>query len=137
MKNEITNVVGGLIVKDKKILICQRSKDSQHSLKWEFPGGKIKSQEDTESALKRELKEELNIEISQNQFLCDYYFDYKDLNKRVHLYFYLVSEFSQDMKNTIHEQMKWIEINELSHYDFLEGDEEVIQKILDNGIKIY
>ena len=41
------------------------------------------------------------------------------------------------MKNTIHEQMKWIEINELSHYDFLEGDEEVIQKILDNGIKIY
>ena len=59
------------------------------------------------------------------------------MNKKIHLYFYLITKFDNDIINTIHEKLKWIEIQELSNYDFLEGDYEIIQKIINNDITIY
>ena len=56
-------VVGGLIYQNKKILICQRKEDGDHPLKWEFPGGKLKNYENNQEALKRELKEETQLEL--------------------------------------------------------------------------
>ena len=137
MKNRIINVVGGLILKKNKILICQRKKDDEHPLKWEFPGGKILINENAEKALIREINEELKIDILAYEFLEDYIFEYKNLSKKIHLYFYLITKFTNDLKITIHKQVKWIEIKELSDYDFLEGDHEIIQKIVSNDIKIY
>ena len=126
-----------MILDKNKILICQRTGDSDHPLKWEFPGGKTLVDESTEKALIREIREELKINILEFKFLHDYIFEYKSLNKKIHLYFYLITKFSNDIINTIHEQLKWIEIQELSNYDFLEGDYEIIQKIINNDIKIY
>ena len=137
MKNKIVNVVGGLILKKDKVLICQRGEDDDHPLKWEFPGGKILVDENVEEALKREINEELKIDISEYKFLYDYIFEYKNLSKKVHLYFYLITKFTKDLKNVVHKQVKWIEIKELSNYDFLDGDYEIIQKIISNDIKIY
>ena len=137
MRSKAINVVGGLILYKNKILICQRTKDCDHPLKWEFPGGKTLVDESTEKALIREIREELKINIIEYKFLHDYVFEYKNLNKKIHLYFYLITKFSNDIINTIHEQLKWIEIQELSNYDFLEGDYEIIQKIINNDIKIY
>ena len=137
MRSKAINVVGGLILDKNKILICQRTGDSDHPLKWEFPGGKTLVDESTEKALIREIREELKINIIEYKFLHDYVFEYKNLNKKIHLYFYLITKFSNDIINTIHEQLKWIEIQELSNYDFLEGDYEIIQKIINNDIKIY
>ena len=136
MRSKSINVVGGLILYKNKILICQRTKDCDHPLKWEFPGGKTLVDESTENALIREIKEELKINIQEYKFLYDYIFEYKSLNKKIHLYFYLITKFDNDIINTIHEQLKWIEIQELSNYDFLEGDYEIIQKIINNDIKI-
>ena len=137
MRSKEINVVGGLILHKNKILICQRKKDCDHPLKWEFPGGKTLVNESTEKALIREIKEELKIDTLEYKFLHDYIFEYKNLNKKIHLNFYLITKFSNDIINTIHEQVKWIEIHDLSNYDFLEGDYEIIQKIINNDIKIY
>jgi len=136
MKNKNLLVVGGLIVKKNKILICQRSSDNEHPLKWEFPGGKIKIQEEPYQAIKREINEELKITIKNPIYLCDYIFDYQDFGKKVKLFFFLINEYSGEILNTIHNQLKWIEIKQLSDYDFLEGDHEIIQKILKNDLKI-
>ena len=100
-------------------------------------GGKTFVDESTENALTREIREELKIDILEYKFLYDYVFEYKNLNKKIHLHFYLITKFSNDIINTVHEQLKWIEIQELSNYDFLEGDYEIIQKIINNDIKIY
>jgi 8-oxo-dGTP diphosphatase len=129
-------VVGGLIVKKNKILICQRSSDNEHPLKWEFPGGKVKNQEEPQQALKRELNEELKITIEQPIYLCDYMFEYLDLGKNVSLFFFLINEYSGEISNSVHNQLKWIEIKQLSDYDFLEGDHEIIKKILKNDLEI-
>ena len=63
MKNKIVNVVGGLILKKDKVLICQRGEDDDHPLKWEFPGGKILVDENVEEALIREINEELGVKV--------------------------------------------------------------------------
>ncbi len=52
-------VVAALILRDSRLLICQRKRGGTFPLKWEFPGGKVEPGEDLERALIRELAEEL------------------------------------------------------------------------------
>jgi 8-oxo-dGTP diphosphatase len=54
-------VAVGIVVRDNRVLICQRRKNSRYGLKWEFPGGKVKPRETPQECLVRELREELNI----------------------------------------------------------------------------
>jgi 8-oxo-dGTP diphosphatase len=55
-------VTAGVIIEQGKVLVTQRKEDSPHGLLWEFPGGKVKEGEEPREALRRELKEELDIE---------------------------------------------------------------------------
>jgi 8-oxo-dGTP diphosphatase len=132
INNQLTTVVGGLIYQNKKILICQRKKEGDHPLKWEFPGGKLKVFEENQEALKRELKEELNIEIIEMIFFDEYLYEYKELSKKLKLVFYQIFQFEGEMQNLVHHQLKWIDISNLSDYDFLEGDQKIIDKLIQN-----
>ena len=132
INNQLIAVVGGLIYQNKKILICQRKKEGDHPLKWEFPGGKLNDFEENQEALKRELKEELNIEIIEMSFFDEYLYEYKELSKKLKLVFYQIFQFEGEMQNLVHRQLKWIDISNLSDYDFLEGDQKIIDKLIQN-----
>jgi 8-oxo-dGTP diphosphatase len=56
-------VVAGLMTKEGCVLVSQRKEDSPHGGLWEFPGGKVMEGEEPREALRRELKEELDIEV--------------------------------------------------------------------------
>lgn len=56
-------VTAGVIIEQGKVLVTQRKEDSHQGLLWEFPGGKVKEGEEPREALRRELKEELDIEV--------------------------------------------------------------------------
>ena len=129
-------VVGGLIYQNKKILICQRKKEGDHPLKWEFPGGKLKDSENNKEALKRELKEELSIEINEMIFFDEYLYEYKKLSKNLKLVFFQIFQFEGEIQNKVHQQLKWIDISKLGDYDFLEGDLKIINKLMNNDPKI-
>jgi 8-oxo-dGTP diphosphatase len=131
-KNRI-NVVGGIIVDENKILIAQRSNQKDHPLKWEFPGGKIQENENPIEALKREIKEELSIDIKKSKFLLDYQYDYQDI-KKIHLYFYKIDEYVGKVKNIEHNQLLWIQRNHLEKLDFLDGDRMIIDHIQNSNI---
>ena len=135
MKIEQIKVVAGLILQNNKLLICQRPNFKDHPLKWEFPGGKIKNDETNEEALIREINEELSINIINYEELISYNFNYKDLNKKVFIYFYLVNNFSGKIINNFHKELKWIEIKVIREYDFLEGDLKIIDHISSNDFK--
>ncbi len=135
MKIEQIKVVAGLILQNNKLLICQRPNFKDHPLKWEFPGGKIKNDETNEEALIREINEELSINILNYEELISYSFNYKDLNKKVFIYFYLVNNFSGKVINNFHKELKWIEIKDIREYDFLEGDLKIIDHISSNDFK--
>ena len=57
-------VAAALIEEQGKILIGQRKETARHGLLWEFPGGKVKDEEEPRRALVRELKEELGVETT-------------------------------------------------------------------------
>ncbi len=56
-------VTAALTIEQGKLLVTQRKKDSSRGLLWEFPGGKVEEGEDPRGALRRELKEELDVEV--------------------------------------------------------------------------
>ena len=129
-------VVGGLIYQNEKILICQRKEEGDHPLKWEFPGGKLKDNENNQEALKRELKEELSIEINEMIYFDEYLYEYKKLSKILKLVFFQIFQFEGEIQNKVHQQLKWIDISKLGDYDFLEGDLKIINKLMNNDSNI-
>src|SRR5258708_24782317 len=86
-KQELT-VVAALILRDSKILVCQRRKDDTHSLQWEFPGGKMEAGETPEQALNRELREELGVESTIGRELFRARHSYRDSGPELQLIFF-------------------------------------------------
>lgn len=63
------HVVGAAIIRDSKCLVAQRSACATNPLKWEFAGGKVEPGEDPTEALRREIHEELGLEIQVGELL--------------------------------------------------------------------
>lgn len=121
-------VVAALIVKDGKILVCQRTKHQTMPLKWEFPGGKIEEGEQPREALRRELDEELGIDAIIGEEIACIRHEYRSGNS-VELRFYVVHEFRGELENRIFRDMKWAERTELPSFDFLEADLQLVSDV--------
>ncbi len=114
-------VVAALIVRDGRILVCQRTRHQVMPLKWEFPGGKIEEGEQPVDALRRELEEELGIEARIGDEVARLRHVYKG-GGAVELRFFEVREYSGEIENRIFRDVRWVERTELPGYDFLEAD---------------
>jgi 8-oxo-dGTP diphosphatase len=124
----VKRVVAALIVKDGKILVCQRTKHQSMPLKWEFPGGKIEEGEQPREALRRELDEELGIDAIIGEEIARIRHEYRSGNS-VELRFYVVHEFRGELENRIFRDMKWAERTELPSFDFLEADLKLVSDV--------
>jgi 8-oxo-dGTP diphosphatase len=120
--------VAALIVKDGKILVCQRTKHQTMPLKWEFPGGKIEEGEQPRDALRRELDEELGIDATIGHEVARIRHEYRSGNS-VELRFFAVYEFRGELENRIFRDMKWAERTELPSFDFLEADLKLVSDV--------
>ena len=123
-------VVAGVIINEKKILCAQRAKNNLNyiSKKFEFPGGKIEKFETDEQCLKREILEELSLEIEINDFYMlvnHIYPDFK-LNMKV----YLCSCKSRNVILKEHISCKWLSLKKISNLDWAEADLPVVRKLL-------
>ncbi len=121
-------VVAALIVKDRKILVCQRTRHQTMPLKWEFPGGKIEEGEQPPDALKRELEEELGIDAVIGDEVAHMRHDYPG-GGAVDLRFYVVREYKGELENKIFRDMQWSNPKDLPSYDFLEADLKLVQDL--------
>lgn len=122
-------VVAGLIFDQDQVLVCQRDSAGPFALKWEFPGGKLEPGEGCESALRRELKEELDIEAGRLSEIFRHEHLYPKI-ARVKLRFFRVEDYSGELKNLVFQQIKWIPIKELAQIDFLDGDLPIVHKLV-------
>ena len=121
-------VVAALILKDGKVLVCQRTRHRSMPLKWEFPGGKIEDGEQPRDALRRELEEELGIDARVGEEVARIRHDYKN-GGSVELRFYVVNEFTGELENRIFKDVRWAKRSELPKYDFLEADAPLVREI--------
>jgi len=124
----VKQVVAALIVRNGKVLICQRTKDQPMALKWEFPGGKIEPGEEQVAALRRELDEELGISATIGEKVASIQHQYKR-GGAVELHFYRVPEYEGEMENRIFEQIRWVDRQDLPRFDFLDADRDIIQQL--------
>ena len=128
-------VVAALIVKDGKVLICQRTRHQTMPLKWEFPGGKVEPNEQPVDALRRELEEELGIQAQIGPQAAVVRHKYKD-GTAVELRFYLVTKFEGEIENRIFREVCWASPEELPTYDFLEADITLVKDIAQGKINL-
>ena len=121
-------VVAGLICENGRVLVCQRRANAAFPLKWEFPGGKVEKGEQLEEALRRELREELQIEVDRAVKIYHYKHVYAGISE-VALTFFRIQRYQGKVKNLIFKQIAWVEFEKLLDFDFLEGDLPLIRKL--------
>jgi len=126
-------VVAALIMKDGKVLVCQRTRHQTMPLKWEFPGGKIEEGEQPRDALRRELDEELGIDAQIGEEVARIRHDYKG-GGAVELRFYSVNQYQGEIENRIFKDMRWAMRSELPSFDFLEADLPLVRDLVDGKI---
>lgn len=122
------HVVCAIINNDKKILIAQRSERMALPLKWEFPGGKVEKDEDKKTALQREIKEELAMEIEVGHALDPVIYHYEDFT--ITLYPYLCASASKEFIKREHEEVRWEKVENLKKYDWAAADVPVVKKLI-------
>ena len=97
---------------------------------WEFPGGKMESGEAPETALVREIHEELAAAIKVGELLCTVEHDYPKFHLTMHCY---LCSLLSEMTLLEHEDARWLSKEELDSVKWLPADEEVIQKLKGNN----
>lgn len=126
--SKIINVTCAIILKDKKILVAQRSEKMKLPLKWEFPGGKLEFNENETDCIKREIKEEININIEILQKLSNNIHDYGTF--KINLIPFLVQYLSGEIKLAEHKDYRLLERSQLSNLDWAEADLPIVEEFL-------
>lgn len=122
------NVTCAIILKDEKILVAQRSEKMKLPLKWEFPGGKLEFNENEIDCIKREIKEEININIEVLQKLSNNIHDYGTF--KINLIPFLVLYISGEIKLAEHKDYRLLERSQLSNLDWAEADLPIVEEFL-------
>ena len=120
-------VVAAISQKDGKYFATQRGYGEFEGL-WEFPGGKIEPGESHETALKREIEEELGIDISIENFLCTTKYDYPSFHLIMHCY--LCNIISGEIELKEHKDACWLNPEALNNVEWLPADKDIIEKLV-------
>ena len=120
-------VVCGIILKDDKILLTRRKKGKSLEGFWEFPGGKVEKEETDTVALKRELKEELGLEISELNYFSENKHDFNTFS--IHLVAYKCKAFDDPNKLVDHDKFEWVMVNELGSFNLADADKPLLEEL--------
>jgi mutator protein MutT len=135
-KPELT-VAAALIVRDSKLLVCQRHRNDSHGLEWEFPGGKVELGESPAQAVERELREELGVDATIGKEIFRTRHRYGDSQSEFQIIFFRAEvDASATLQNLVFEKFEWAEISALPQYDFLEADKELIRLLASRSISL-
>ncbi len=120
------NVAAAVIKENNQIFATQRGY-GEFSGMWEFPGGKVEQGETPKEALKREIKEELDVEIKVGDLINIVEFDYPNFHLTMHCFFCTIILGNLILKE--HKAAKWLTKNELGNVDWLPADLEILDII--------
>lgn len=125
---KVINVACAIILIDSKILVTQRSEKMKLPLKWEFPGGKLEQDESENDCIKREIKEELNIQIEVLEKLSNSVFDYGTF--KINLIPFIANYVSGEILLTEHKNYRLLDKADLLNLDWAEADIPIVKEFL-------
>ncbi|NLO82275.1 MAG: (deoxy)nucleoside triphosphate pyrophosphohydrolase [Clostridiales bacterium] len=120
-------VIAAIIVQDGKVLIGRRAEGQALAGKWEFPGGKLEKGETPQECLRREIKEELNLDIEVGEFFGDNVYHYD--TGPIRLVAYEASLLGGQFMMKAHSCVEWAKLCELEDYDFAPADSPFVEKL--------
>lgn len=123
-------VVAAVIEQDNQILCVQRGQHKYPYLtnKWEFPGGKMEEGESQEETIRREIKEELSMDIRPEKHLLSNTHHYPDFSIELHTW--LCAPVSKDLQLNEHKAHVWLEVKDLKVLDWAEADVAVVEFLM-------
>lgn len=124
--DKCTQVACAIVLKDNRVFVAQRSERMNLPLKWEFPGGKVEKNESPEACLKREIKEELNLDIEVLQAFPSNFHSYS-AGKEIELMPFLCRILGGDLILKEHKNCEWKEVGELHLLDWAEADKPILR----------
>lgn len=124
-------VTAGVILKGKKVLVTQRREDALRGLLWEFPGGKAKEGENPREALRRELKEELDIQVEVGNIFEVVFHSYPE-------YPILLLAYACRLKQGVPKPigckaLRWVSLKELNKLALAPADEPICKRLSTMG----
>jgi len=131
----MVHVTAGILTDRDRVLICQRPATAGFPLKWEFPGGKVEDGESPETCLRRELLEELAIEAELGPEIYRTEYCYPN-GFAVRLLFFRILRYTGTPTNRAFERIEWVPCADLTGYDFLEADRELVERMARGEIGI-
>jgi 8-oxo-dGTP diphosphatase len=120
------NVVAALIRDGKRVFATARGYGNYKGW-WEFPGGKVETGESPEDALVREIREELDSEISVNEYISTIEHDYPEFHLSMRCYW--CSLISGDLVLKEAEDAKWLDVETIDSVKWLPADITLIDEI--------
>jgi 8-oxo-dGTP diphosphatase len=126
--SNIVNVTCAIILIENKILVAQRSDKMKLPLKWEFPGGKLEENETEIECVKREIKEEINIDIEVIKKLSSSIYDYGAF--KINLIPFIAKYIHGEIRLAEHKDYKLLEKVELLSLDWAEADLPIVEEFL-------
>ncbi len=124
-------VACALIDTDGRILISKRPDDSEMGGLWEFPGGKIKPNEIAETAIIRELREELGIDTQESCLAPVNFSSHQYPEFQILLLLYICRKWKGSPSALSASELKWVFVNDLRGYDMPEANKEFISHLQD------
>lgn len=127
--------IGVAVISDRQgnVLIDRRKSEGEMGGLWEFPGGKIEAGESIKECIKREVKEELDIEIEVGNRLTSITHDYQTF--RVTLYVHDCQYLSGEPQPLECEEIHWVNPASMERYQFPEANQQIINLLQQRGIK--
>lgn len=123
---KVIEVAAAIIIENGKIFATQRGY-GEFKGGWEFPGGKIEQGETPKEACKREIKEELEVDIKVGELFDTVEYDYPNFHLKMYCYLCKISEGNIVLVE--HEAAKWLTKENLDSVDWLEADLNLIEKL--------
>lgn len=122
------NVTCAIIIKENKIFVAQRGETMTLPWKWEFPGGKLEKNESEIECIKREIKEEINIDIEVVKKLSCSIHDYGIF--KINLIPFIANYVLGEIKLAEHKEYKLLDRTELLNLDWAEADLPIVEEFL-------
>ena len=117
------DVVAALIKQGDKILVCQRMPNDRFGSQWEFPGGKVEKGEEKKIALKRELMEELGLDIEVGSLIKTFQDEIPIM--KIHVFLYECSITGGTPQCIECEDIKWATIDEIRDLNLAPADKKI------------